>query len=475
MKLPNYNKELTITYKNAITGHIINTLNGSFDSAVKATKDFSKQFEAPTLYQSAFKVWYFIRHRINYVKDPAGMQIIQLPQALIKRGYKANGNNKGGDCKSMSLAVASIMYNLGAQNIRLRYAGYFGNEPTHVYAVIKLNGRDVAIDPVIDKFDYEKPYKFKKDYKMEVYTLSGIGATYDEKLTALKSKLKPGTIHYNLVLKEILKQSGKLSPESINPVQQQAYLNKLNRLKGYHEKTGKTGLLYKLVLAEINDVNNGIVYGGISGIGKISLKKIIKDVTKGVKKVSLAPSRNAFLGLVEINVKGLATKIKALPKDKAAKVWEKFGGNPDKLFKSVQRGASKKSLFGVDGIGMDPATATALASAAPVVAAFIALFSKNPTPKVDDKGQPILDSKGQPVMEESGSIWQKIKQAAPGLLEKGLNAARDIINVSDKGDVEIKPNVEITDKQPTTFGGIPKNLLIFGGVGLAALLILRKK
>jgi hypothetical protein len=471
MILPKYNKNLEIIKKNGLTGDIIKTLNSRFDDAVIATKDFSKKFAQPTIYQSAFKVWYFIRNNINYVKDPAGMQIIQLPQALIKRGYKANGNIKGGDCKSMSLAVAAIMHNLGAQNIRLRYAGYFGNEPTHVYAVIELNGRDLAIDPVIDKFDYEKPYKFKKDYKMQVYTLSGIGATYDEKLTALKSKLKPGTIHYNLVLKEILKQSGKLNPESINPVQQQAYLNKLNKLKSYHEKTGKTGLLYKLVLSEINDVNNGIVYGGISGIGKISLKKIFK----GVKKVSLAPSRNAFLGLLEINVKGLATKIKALPKDKVAKTWEKFGGNADKLFKSVERGAKKKSLFGVDGIGMDPATATALASAAPVVAAFIALFSKNPTPKVDDKGQPILDSKGRPVMEESGSIWQKIKQAAPGLLEKGLSAAKDIINVSDKGDVEINPNVEITDKQPTTFGGIPKNLLIFGGLGLAALLILRKK
>jgi len=471
MNLPRYNKQLTVTYKNAITGHIIDTLNGSFSDAVKATRDFSKQFQAPNIYQSAFKVWYFVRNNINYVKDPAGMQIIQLPQALIKRGYKANGNTKGGDCKSMSLCVASIMYNLGAENVRLRYAGYFGNEPTHVYAVITHNGKDLPIDPVIDRFDYEKPYKFKTDYKMEVFTLSGVGATYDEKLRAFKSKLRPGTIHFNLVSKEILKQEGKLSPETINPVQQSDYLAKLNRLKSIHEKTGKTGLLYKLVLNEINDANNGIVYGGISGIGKISLRKVFK----GVKKVSLAPSRNAFLGLVEANVKGLATKIKALPKSQVAKIWEKFGGNPDKLYKSVERGAKRKSIFGVEGIGMDPATATALAAAAPVVAAFIALFKKNKTPKLDENGQPLLDAKGQPIMEESGSIWDKIKSAAPGLLEKGLNAARDIVKISDKGDVDLQENVEITDKQPTTFGGINKNLLIFGGVGLAALLLLKRK
>jgi hypothetical protein len=475
MILPKYNKNLEIIQKNGLTGDIISTLNGRFADAVTATEDYSKKFSQPTIYQSAFKVWYFIRNNINYVKDPAGMQIIQLPQALITRGFKRNGNTKGGDCKSMSLAVASIMHNLGAENVRLRYAGYFGDEPTHVYAVISINGRDVPIDPVIDKFDYEKPYKFKKDYKMNVYQLSGISATYDEKLNILKSRLKPGTIHFNLVSKEILKQSGRLSPETINPVQQQGYLDRLTRLKNMHEKTGKTGLLYQLVLNEINDVKSGIVYGGISGIGKISLKKAVQKITKAVKKVGLSPTRNAFLGLVEINVKGLATKIKALPKNKAAKVWEKFGGNADKLFKSVERGAKKKSLFGVEGIGMDPATATALASAAPVVAAFIALFSKNPTPKVDDKGLPVLDAAGQPILEEKTTIWEKIKQAAPGLLEKGLEAAKDIINISPKGDVEIKPDVEITDKQPTTGYAIPKNLLIFGGVGLAALLLLRKK
>lgn len=478
MNLPKYNKKLSITYKNAITGHIIETLNGSFEAAVKATEDFSQQFRAPNLYQSAFKVWYFVRHKINYVKDPAGMQIIQLPQALIKRGYKGNGNNKGGDCKSMSLCVASIMYNIGAKNIRLRYAGYFGNEPTHVYAVAEINGRDVAIDPVIDRFDYEKPYKFKKDYKMEVYTLSGVGATYDEKLTAIRSRLKPGTIHFALVSKEILKQSGKLSPETINPVQQQAYLSKLNRLKSYHEKMGKTGLLYKLVLNEINDVNNGIVYGGISGIGKISLRKVLK----GVKKVSFAPSRNAFLGLIELNVKGLARKIKAGNKAKISKLWEKFGGDPNKLYKSVERGAKKKQLFGVDDenfIGVEPAstgTAAALAAAAPIIAAIIKALKGVKTPKVDDKGNPVLDSAGQPVFETGGdSLWERLKKAAPGAIEKGIEAARDIIETTPEGDIQPAANVEITDKQPTTFGAINKNLLIFGGVGLAALILLKRK
>ena len=472
MILPAYNKQLTIIKNNGITGDIINTLNQSFADAVKATKEFSKQFKSENLYDSAFEIWYFVRNKINYVKDPAGKQIIQLPQALVRRGLKINGNKQGGDCKSMALLVASTMYNLGAQNVRLRYAGYFGDEPTHVYAVASINGRDVPIDPVISKFDYEKPYKFKKDYKMNVYQLSGIGATYDEKLNILKNKLKPGTIHFLLVSKEILKQSGKLTPEAVNPVQQQSYLARLNRLKVMHEKLGKTGLLYKLVLNEINDVNSGIVYGGISGIGKLNLKKAFKNL----KKVSLAPSRVAFLGLVEINVKGLATKLKKLPRTKVAKMWEKFGGNVDKLYKSIERGAKRKKLGNVDdyniGIG-NPAAA--VAAAAPVILAVVKLFAGSPTPKVDENGQPILDAKGQPIMEQGEGFLGKIKSFAPGLLEKGLDAAKEYVKIDDKGEVDIKENVEITDKQPSTFGGINKNILIFGGAGLVALLLLRKK
>lgn len=467
---PAYKKKLVLSQKNGITGDIITALNDSFPQSVKATKKLAERLDSGDIYDDANKVWSLIRHKINYVKDPDGVQVIQLPQALVARGLKVNGNKNGGDCKSMSLMAAGLLHNMGAKNVRLRYAGYFGEDPSHVYCVISVNGRDVPVDPVIDKFDYEKPYKFKKDYKMDVYQLSGIGDAYTDKLEKIKSKLPKGSIHFNLVNKEILKASKGIDKVSINPIEAGSYLQKLEALKRKHIDSGKTGYLYKLVDAEIDRVKQGFVYGSISGIGKDSF---LKKAFKSVEKVSLAPSRNAFLGLIEINVKGLATKLKGADRKKVSKLWEKFGGNPEKLYKSIDRGAQKKSLFGVGAV--DPATGSALAASAPILAAFIALFKKEKTPKVDANGQPILDANGKPVMEETKGFWSKLKEMAPDLLSKGLKAARNVVQTTPQGEVEVNPNLQIVDAQPTSAAAIPQNLLIFGGIGLAALLILRKK
>jgi len=475
MILPAYKKKLSVTYKNAITGDIVKTLNDSFDDAANATIVLSEKFDTGNIYNSASKIWDFVRHKINYVRDPEGYQIIQLPQALIRRGLKVNGNKNGGDCKSMALLCSGLLYNLGAKNVRLRYAGYAGSDPTHVYCVFSHNGRDILVDPVIEKFDYEKPYKFKKDYKMEVMTLSGVGETYAEQLKKIKGRLTKGTTHYNLVEKELQRQMGiQLPTESINPIEQADYIQKLQRIANWHLKNKKTGILYQLVINEINNAKNGFVTGGIAGIGKFSIKKIVK----GVKKVSFAPSRNAFLGLIAINVRGLATKISQMPSDKVKNIWIKFGGDYGKLMKVVNSGKAKKPLFGgkISGIGMDPATASALAAAAPILAAFVALFSKNKSTTFNEDGMPVIDPKtGQPLMEEDTSLWDRIKSSAPDLIEKGLNAVKGIVKISQKGDVEVADDVEITDKQPSTTFGIPKNLLIFGGIGIAALLLLKKK
>lgn len=67
------------------------------------------------------------------------------------------------------------------------------------------------------------------------------------------------------------------------------------------------------------------------------------------KKIFLSPVRGAFLSLVALNVRGLATKLKlSMAKgDQDTKAfWKKLGGDFDKLKKSIDKGASKKALFG---------------------------------------------------------------------------------------------------------------------------------
>jgi hypothetical protein len=124
-------------------------------------------------------------------------------------------------------------------------------------------------------------------------------------------------------------------------------------------------------------IESGTEYIGRKG----KFKKFTSKIVKGVKTVNLAAPRNAFLGLVALNVRGLATSIKRAPSDKLEKFWNRLGGNIEKLKSAADKGAKKKPLFGSRKKGItgyneeyigDPLTAAAglIAAAAPILIAF---------------------------------------------------------------------------------------------------------
>jgi len=136
------------------------------------------------------------------------------------------------------------------------------------------------------------------------------------------------------------------------------------------------------------------------------------------KKIFLAPARGAFLSLVALNVRGLATK---LSRSKTAKqFWEKLGGDYNKLKKAVDKAKGKKAIFGkgkglkgiessyteygsefVEGIGAVDLAAVAgfLATAAPVLIAVQNLFKKEGIPEGEEGAviTPDEASKTQPI------------------------------------------------------------------------------
>lgn len=115
------------------------------------------------------------------------------------------------------------------------------------------------------------------------------------------------------------------------------------------------------------------------------------------KKILLSPVRGAFLSLVGLNVRGLATKMsESIAKDKNSvkAFWERLGGKFDKFEDRVNKSKSKKALFGkkrgVNGFeefieqdsylsvaGVDDAAIAAfIATATPVLVAASKLFKK---------------------------------------------------------------------------------------------------
>lgn len=471
--VPTFNNNLIVTQKNAITGDIIKTLTDCFNLAVEQTKEFAENFRGSNHFKSAFNIWTFVRSNITYKKDGDGYQVVQSPGALLKR--------LNGDCKSQSLLISAVLYNLGADNVRLRFVSYQNNKtPTHVYTVFDYEGKTVPVDSVIKKFNFELPYKYKIDKNMNVYSLSGIDGTRREQM--LKNafeKTQKGTLCHNLIYKELRKE--RQQPQQTIVLTSDQYTFYKKRLEGhlnYHTKNNKLGLCYNLISAEYNALLNNNIMDGIGSIGKLNLR----NLGKGVKKVALAGPRNAFLLLVKENAFGLAGRMAFANKNKLTAFWEKLGGNANKLNTAISQGKKKRAILGkkefgrINGLGAEPtALATALAAAAPIIAAVGVLLGKmKKAPKLDKDGLPILDKDGNPELTTGSGFFDTLKNVVGSdAVKTGINTANELFDINaEKGEINTKPGVEIEDKDKGFKLSTP---ILIGGAGLIALLLLRKK
>lgn len=190
-----------------------------------------------------------------------------------------------------------------------------------------------------------------------------------------------------------------------------------------------------------------------------------EDKPKRGKKIFLAPARAAFLSLVALNVRGLATKLQqSIQKgsDKTKAFWNKVGGDFGKLQNAVNKGAKKKPLFGIkqkgisgatsveylqEGIGLDPATLTAaaaaLAAASPILLAVSKLF----------KSQQIPEGEGDVITEDEKADTPSLDQDGTGFTvadsETGAGAG--------------------SKETPTLTTGFSPSPLMIGAIGLGAL------
>lgn len=103
----------------------------------KQVEDIAKDIE-PTLagFEKAIQ---FLYDNVKYVEDPAGVQYIQSPSQLFENGQ--------GDCKSFTLYINFIAKQKSIPYI-IRYAGYEGDELTHVYSLLYLNEKWIPVDAV---------------------------------------------------------------------------------------------------------------------------------------------------------------------------------------------------------------------------------------------------------------------------------------------------------------------------------------
>lgn len=372
----------TIVSHDGLNKDIITAIHKSLPAATAEVKEFAKNFQSGSALETSRKIWNYLR-KLKYVKDPQGFQFIKLPKKLI---------HSSGDCKSFSLLTASILQNL-KMPVSFRYTSYdpADTTPSHVYVTTKdENNKEIIIDGVYTKFNKEVPYKYKKDYSMQIAVINGIlqenrtglvstatgrpKKNYKEfNAEQLKSqflnkalyRVKPGGFIYNLIQNELRRINRKPANIIYSPEQLQKYLQRLKNRKGL---TNQNSWINKIMQNEINAIEQnrftGIIkfahndkeLAGIEEeIGKLNLKKIgkklkkvsLKNILKGVKKIGLVVPRKAFLSLVFLNVRGLAKRLSKLSPVAIENLWvKKFGGKLSTIQKAISKGAKKRPLFG---------------------------------------------------------------------------------------------------------------------------------
>lgn len=158
------------------------------DAIVKAQKKYQKDYYNIYTYfvgsdeiDTACNVWNFLKHNVDYVIEPDTQQTIKSPAAILSTSKKRFGGN---DCKNFALFTAGCLSayrdnELKDFDLYFRFAAYdfFDRIPQHVFVVMKINNKEIWIDPVLDKFnEHRQPTYFidKKINQMALVALSGV-------------------------------------------------------------------------------------------------------------------------------------------------------------------------------------------------------------------------------------------------------------------------------------------------------------
>lgn len=364
-----FDGKTTTVKTNANTSDIIEALVNAVPLAVKQFKNsISTPYTADPI-QDAKASCMFVRNNVKYKADGFEFQDIQLPGRMFKKTKQA-------DCKSFSLAALANLISKGYKG-GFRFAAYRGAKiPTHVYIyVFDKFGKKFTFDPCIKNLK-ESP-KASNIIDMDIRYLSGIDS--NEKNDMLKRRLRYA-------------QRSKLKRPNIYTVKLPSDLNSYvnEAINGREERQARREARRERREERREDRQER----------REERREERKAGGGAVKKVALAPVRGAFLGLVALNVRGLASKINTLvsKNDKDIKdFWLKLGGKYDKLLDAVNSGKSKKALFGkgkgvtganevvyderyISAVTLATVTA-AIAAGAPALLAISNLFKKKGIPE----------------------------------------------------------------------------------------------
>ncbi|MBN2729127.1 MAG: hypothetical protein JXR53_07870 [Bacteroidales bacterium] len=158
-------------------GNVIETVESCIDiiaSHYREVEGLAKELQGGSLKETCRNIFNFSYTYLQYQKDRDGTEQLRTPARSWLDGqikYKQKGNSDAGiDCDDYSIFVGSLLKCLGIP-FKLRITKYDGRKNfQHIYVFVPAVGDsedEIIIDPVLSKFDYQKPYSFEKsDFDM---------------------------------------------------------------------------------------------------------------------------------------------------------------------------------------------------------------------------------------------------------------------------------------------------------------------
>ena len=361
----------------------------------------------------------FCKGNINYKEEDVDNQSVKSISGILTEAQ--------GDCKHYSqliVGVCTALQRLGLPiSAKYRFAIYNdkpnekGVKTGHVFAVVMDKGREIWCDPVLSTFDQRTPMYIKHFDKVPYMSGSKIGAVWE--ITGVNGNGNGELVDTYVSGMPNSITLGNTYERVVNAAEGVGWLDEyygVGRVRRHHHSK----FLDKAFNSPFNPLHPGIYTPGLAEritgddtMGKAKKHKKPHKAHKGLhikikpgqllKKVALAPNRNAFLLYLKMNLFHTGSKIY----DKAAKnpefkkkffdMWKKIGGNPNKLQTALTQAmhvwnkhhkahaitakmnGDSHLMLPDEGVGVAPLVAApaVLAAAAPIIKIFMDLFKKH--------------------------------------------------------------------------------------------------
>lgn len=166
------------------TGNVLETIESCINLIAdhyREVEGLAKMLQADSTRNTCKNIFDFSYKYLQYHKDDDGTEQLRTPARSWLDGqikFKQKGDNSAGiDCDDYSIFVGSLLKCLGIP-FKFRITKYDGKRNfQHVYIFVPSQGdseNEIIIDPVLSKFDYQKPYSFEKsDFNMSPLQMLG--------------------------------------------------------------------------------------------------------------------------------------------------------------------------------------------------------------------------------------------------------------------------------------------------------------